>query len=590
VSLSRSRSSSEIRGYGEQFVFVVNLESWIVRSYPAALQDEHVCGVVAGYLFEDSAGSSQRSDVETFIAAYKADGAMLSAALLGQYAGVIVDRSARKACLVQDSFGIRQLFYGRRGDELIVASDLEYCVAIMGMGELDERYFAGQFATGTRPRGTTPYDAIKRLDFGTTLVVSSSGCIALQPWTPRTSSSHLDPTSSAAQLRLLTDQAVKLALPKQGRVVCELSGGLDSTTVLATALRFDPTVEALSIVRSSNQAGDDDRYSREVAFEFGTKRHEIDADLHPHFSVFPDRFAAEPGGETHVAIRQAYDALLVERGFDVVLTGDPGDIVFGYGGLAPVHLADALWRLRLPLAVKSAISWADDAQTGRPWTHLLFSHGLRPAWRHLRRQSLFALDSPKVPEWVSTDLLRRTGIASAVSTQCAPRVALPGEQYLWESLFTMASHVTDSSRLRSPADVRHPLFHRPLVEFMLQVGPEFRVSGGHDRVLQRSALADRLPDSVRKRVTKGSSQEAQERAVLANDDWYRTLTERSRLVERGWVEPRAWRQQVDRARLGLHGQRPNIDVAILTEYWLRANECYRPKPLPPLCAPRAASV
>ena len=545
-----------------------------------------ISGHLSGFESSNPAGMA----VDGFIKAYLDNGAGLSARLDGQYAGVIFDLTQRRVCLVQDVFGIRQLFYSQRGGELVVSSNLEYLVAYQGFGRLDERYFSEQFATGIRPRRTTPYAGICRLDFGTTLIVAASRREEIQPWRPSSGPRRkLTFADAGSRLRDLVDEAVQSMLPRQGGVMCELSGGLDSTTVLSTAIKFDPAVQALSLTRSSQNAGDDDRYSREVAACFGVRRHEIDADLFPHFSALPDRFAAEPGGETHVAVKRAYDDLLVRENIDVVLTGDPGDIVFGFGGLPAAHLADPLNRLRPVQAIRSARAWAAHADADRPWTHLFVNQALPLAWRHWRRRSLVGETRPDIPDWVSADLLKRTGVTSGPRAQAAPRVALAGQQYLWESIYTMAAQVTDCTRLSARTEVRHPLFHRPLVEFMIGLDPDFRHGEAGDRLLQRRALADRLPHFIQTRATKGSSQKAREKAMLSNETWYRSLTENSRLVDRGWVEPRLWRQQIERARLGLHGPRPNLDIAIMTEFWLRTIETHKPVPPPRLHAVDSAA-
>lgn len=568
---------------GGHFIIVIDLKTFKVKSSPRLRQVDGTGGLLSGHLSAIGTSDCDRLAVDRFIAAYVCDGAGLSSHLHGQYAGVIVDSTQRRVCLVQDSLGIRQLFHSQRGSELIVSSNLEYVVAYLGLGNLEERYFGEQFATGTRPLGTTPYAAIKRLDFGTTLSITAARQSEMKPWHPSSPPRRNVALADAVeQLRYHVDEAVRSMLPMRGRVLCELSGGLDSTTVLSTAVRFDPAVQALSIVRGSNIAGDDERFSSEVASIFGVRRHEIDADRLPHFSLFPDRFAAEPGGETHVAIIKAYNDLLVEESIDVVLTGDPGDVVFGYGGLPPVHLADPIVRFRPLRAIRAAQAWAAHADIDRPWTHFFKHHALGLAWRHWRRRSLVDEADSTAPDWVSRDLLRRVGVTDTRRAQAAPRVALPGQQYLWESVFGMAAQVTDCIRVSSPAEVRHPLFHRPLLEFMIGLNPDLRQDAVGDRVLQRHALADRLPQSVRTRVTKGSSQQAREKAQLANKAWYRALTENSRLVDRGWVEPSRWQQQIDRLRLGLHGPRPNIDIAIMTEFWLRSIETHRPLALPQL--------
>ena len=122
-------------------------------------------------------------------------------------------------------------------------------------------------------------------------------------------------------------------------------------------------------------------------------------------------------------------------------------------------------------------------------------------------------------------ITRGVGLTSSMGPQTAPRVREPGTQYLWECIYRMAAIDANSAfQLHLTADTRHPLFHRPLVEFMLSLDPSLRAWGRNDRILQRRALADRLPEAVRTRMTKGSDQQLREREQMKNETWQRMLT------------------------------------------------------------------
>ena len=82
----------------------------------------------------------------------------------------------------------------------------------------------------------------------------------------------------------------------------------------------------------------------------------------------------------------------------------------------------------------------------------------------------------------------------------------------------------------------HPLMHRPLVEFMLAVNPRYRYSPSSDRVLQRLALADRLPSFIIQRQGKGGPQEVNDRAFYTSAAWCEMLTDSPRLAALGWID------------------------------------------------------
>jgi asparagine synthase (glutamine-hydrolysing) len=522
-----------------------------------------------GFLDNDPADPEER-----LIARYRAEGASLSATLLGQYAAVIIDHSARLVLLIQDSLGLRTLYYARDGSVLTVGPLVETVGGLRGRHELDGGYFAQLLSDGFPPFRRSPYAGVSRLGLGETLVVGGDGVESVQPWRPGLQAGGGE---SAARLRVLLDEAVGAALPRAGRVLCELSGGLDSSSVIATARRRAPDLHALTLFSSSGRAGDDDPYAAEMVAQLGLPWHRIDMDRYPVLGAMPGAVAGEPGGERHVLVQGAYRAAVAAARAGVVLTGSGGDVVLGYGGLPPVHLADALAAYRPRAAIATARRWAEARGGVRPWSHYLWHFGAKPAWRHGRRQSLRLRDHQRPPRWMARDFAAHYGITPGAVAQPAPRVSAPGAQYLWESVYRMANTEACSAlQQHLPAATRHPLLHRPLVAFMLGLDYAERDGGGLDRVLQRAALADRLPLAIRARTTKGSSAELREATQLHDPGFLDLLTRDSRLVARGWAEPRLWAEQVARARFGVFDHLPEFDAAVMVELWLR-------RPVAPAC-------
>jgi hypothetical protein len=280
------------------------------------------------------------------------------------------------------------------------------------------------------------------------------------------------------------------------------------------------------------------------------------------------------------ALQGAYSRLLEREKIDVILTGEAGDVIFGFGEHRPAHLADPLLRGNLAAAIREARRWQAHAGGQRPWTHFFLHNSLRPAWQHLRRRSILTAASDPPPAWLHTSMLERFRDDPAHGRWIGPPMHSASAQYLWDSVYQMASITNSSFRDSLNADTRHPLFYRPLVEFLLSLPPDLRHGPDGDRVLQREALADRLPASVAARSTKGSAQPSREFSLLQNAAWLRCLTVDTRLEARGWVDPPQWREQVARAQFGVFNGLASFDAAMSTEVWLRATETLAP-PDPP---------
>jgi asparagine synthetase B (glutamine-hydrolysing) len=502
----------------------------------------------------------------SLVDAYCREGTGFSRNLLGQFAAILIDEDQRIVVLAQDSLGLRTLYYSLESGRLIVSTHLDAVARAGRRGEVDPSYFASYLVCGMLPWVRTPLLGVEKLALGATLVIDASGVRErLRPWRPsiRARSSPRRPEET---LRALLDEAVAAALPRTGRSACELSGGLDSTSVFATARRFDPDCAALTLFSAAGLIGDDEPYAAAVIAALGGPWLRLDMDDYPLFAASPDRAAAEPGDETRDLLRRAYGDVLAGAGIDVVLTGVGGDVVFGFGGLPPVHLADPVAAGAWRAAFADAASWARARDDSRPWTHLLITFGLRPAWRHFWRRGLLS-GAQRPPRWLEPEFAR-LGRAHGGDRQRTPRVAAPGRQYLWESVYRMAANeAASSARRRLPADTRHPLLHRPLVAFMLDQPWPQRDDGSQDRALQRRALSDRLPTVVAERSSKGGDQRLREasqaRSVI--DDW----APGSGLIERGWIDPGLWRAQVARAGFGVFDGLPTFDAAIASDLWLK---------------------
>lgn len=553
---------------GDRFVLQVDLKDFGIRGCAAARAGEDPLAALSGFVQDGGRPVTGDAAARCLLAAYGRDGLHLSARLLGQYAAVIIDRRAGRIVLVQDSLGLKTLYYATDRSGLTLSSDLRTVVALTGAADLDRKYFAAFLGTGHKPPFRTPYQGISRLGRGTTVWIERGSTRALRPWSP-----PFDPQGrrapSASDLRGLLDEAVRAMLPAEGAVLCDLSGGLDSTAVLLTARKFRPDVQALTLVGGG--AVDDERHAREIVDTLGLRWHTLDLEAHAPYSRQPAEPLAEPGDEDVFPLQAARLTKLQQENIAVSLTGHFGDALFGAaGGLLAYHLADPVSRGRLFRAIRVARSWRDGWYPERSWIHPFVQFGIKPAWRHWRGRSLEELRS--APEWLSSPLLREMDPTLDEELRTGPRVREAGKQYLWDLAFRSAEILSVDYRSVAGADVRHPLMSRPLVEAMLAIDSEGRFSSSGDRVLQRAALADRLPAAVLSRTTKGRFQEIYDRAFAANGDWLRMLTESPRLVALGWVDPEKWAQTVARARFGVVSRRRELDAAISTECWLRARE------------------
>jgi asparagine synthetase B (glutamine-hydrolysing) len=571
----------------QHFSLQVDLERLTVHAdRPLAKVDGCLVAWV-GHLAGDPPDTAMR-----LVQGYLQHGRNLTAHLLGQYAGILIDVSRRLVLLFQDSLGLRTIYYAVDGMRLTAGAELGALARLRGCREIEPGYFAALIAQGLPPHHLSPLQGVARLSIGSTIEFRGHSRETVQPWSPP--ASPAPPCADAPeQLRHLLDEAVAACLPQSGPVGCELSGGLDSTSVYAMLLRRRPDAHAITLISRAGLAGDDEGFARHAVESLGGSWQLLDIDDCPPALCGELRLSGEPGDDRLATRQTAYRKLLERHGIEVVLTGGGGDLLFGYRGIASPHLADFVYKGRLFAAIRHARLWCARQGGVRPWTHTMAHYGLHLARRHFLRQSLFGRDW-KPPAWFSARFAKRYGLYQAPPRQPVPRLGSPSQQYLWEGVYRIATLQASSGfRQHLPAQTRFPLFHRPLVEFMFGLDWSLRDSGVRgdlpgDRVLQRTALAGILPARIASRQTKASDQQARERGESAQPALFDLLTTDSRLVRHGWVEPVAWQETVQRARFGVYDKLSAFDAAVASELWLRNAE-RDPLAPPPVLYPVTAS-
>lgn len=514
--------------------------------------------------------------------AYQWWGTNLSRFVLGQYSATVVDFTDRAAIFIQDSLGIRQVFYQLSPDGITFASHLIDLVRLMRPAELDFEYFADALANAIPATSRTPYVGITRVIHGATVVWRSGQIRVAHPWAPSKVEEPPRMSDSEYEAELLTrlSDAVDHALLGTKSVWCELSGGLDSTSVLAVALRNGHSIDAFSFLSSDEGDGGDTFAAKEAAQALGVRWHTLDAADTPPFSGIPEDFRAEPGTEIYDARRVAYSNLLREHGVSVVLTGVGGDATFGGPDIAPHHLADAVTNRQFLLLWRTLRSWERSHPARRSMLFWFTQYALRSAVKHFSRSYLTAPDSSgRLPSWLGTDFSHRFRIRSRARAQRIPRHRLPGRQALWQEAYGRAGALGVGRLAEPDIEFRHPLMDRRLMEFMLAIPFEQRQLPDRDRDLQRRALRNVLPASTLHRHTKGTSQSTFDRGLRISAPWIRMLTGEPRIASIGFVDRTAWLAEVQRARFGLYESLPHFVMAATIECWLRRFEEGLPAPI-----------
>jgi len=130
-----------------------------------------------------------------------------------------------------------------------------------------------------------------------------------------------------------------------------------------------------------------------------------------------------------------------------------------------------------------------------------------------------------------------------------------------------------SSRLPAvPVDARFPYFYRPLVEFMLQLPWEHKISPWQDRIIQRRSLKGILPEAVRNRETKAHAAPVRTSALRDHWEQLRPYIEGEKLAAIGIVNAPEFRKACQRWRHGMReADAAFLPMALIAEAWLQSS-------------------
>jgi asparagine synthase (glutamine-hydrolysing) len=527
-------------------------------------------------LFADRA----TTDGQIFAAACARWGSDLPHHVLGEYCVVVFDRRGDKLLATHDALAVRPLFHTQDERGFICASHLGALMRRIGPRALDESWVHDYIAFGIPTRSQTVYRGVRALGIGRSLTLkvraitpllseTDSWCFGTRKQTVKAGSRELE-----ERFRFLLAEGIATAT--EGRTWAELSGGLDSSSVVCAAVQHGHLdLELVSIVYPLSKTADEREFMEELLRQHRLPWHTLDADAAPAFSMMPDRNLASP---TPTALNwrlfRQYELLMQQRGVRTVLTGVGGDNVLFGPPARPVHIADRLRTGRLSGITGELRAWQQADPAPRSLLHMFIEHGLKPLFRHTMRRSL-VVEKTEIDacSWLGEALRTGQNLDLRRPPGAQRRFRSVYEQFFYEQVWmtSIDAHLS-WNQLGTCFEHRAPILYRPLVEFMFSLPSAEQVRPGQDRILQRRALRGILPEQIRTRRTKRTSDEAILLGLRRSPEAYALLTERPHIVERGYVDPKAWKEAVSMARFGhVRGMRGFLAAASL-EFWLRQSK------------------
>lgn len=349
----------------------------------------------AGHVFRT------RSDTETLVHAYEAWGDDFVHHLNGQFAIALWDRRRRRLLLVRDRPGILPLFYARAGGRLLFASEIKALLPLLPPPRLDLVALDQIFTLWSPVSPRTPFEGIREVSPGHMLVIEHGRVHdrAYWDWTFPVNGDWL-PGSTEAQaeeLRGLLLEATRLRLRSDVPVGAYLSGGLDSSALVALMRSHQGTLLKTFSVGFEEASFDEGPYQQHMVERFSLDHHRRPCSNDDIASALPDTvFHTEtPMLRTAPVPMRLLSGLARRQDCKVVLTGEGADEVLGGYDIFKEAKIRHFWATQphsqwRTLLLHRLYPWLDDAgASGAAYLREYYGVGLEdpdaPLFSHLTR-------------------------------------------------------------------------------------------------------------------------------------------------------------------------------------------------------------
>jgi asparagine synthase (glutamine-hydrolysing) len=452
------------------------------------------------------------SDTEVLLRAYQQWDTELVHRLRGQFAFAVWDARKERLLLARDRFGEKPLYLCESGGSVFFASEVKALLKIPGIRpEVDLQAVRDYLAYRYVPAPRTLFAGVRKLMPATYATWQFGRRREVRYWSPPDRNprapAKIRAADAVAQFRAELEAAVKLQMVSDVPFGAFLSGGLDSSTVVALMSRHHPKVKTFS-VGFAEQRYSELPYAAQVAQQFGTEHHEIvvsQSDLMaklPSLVAYRDAPVAEPSDiPIYMLAREA------ARSVKMVLTGEGSDeLLGGY----PKHVMERYgWSYRtLPGFVRRGLV-APLAQA-LPYGFRRVKTALATAaiddWRERSVRWFGALDRLACDRLAAPLLNGAPVLDGRVPFDVAPgtsnlRRILYFDQTSWlpDNLLERGDRMTMAASI----EARVPFLDHRLAEFVSTLPDALRVRGLRTKWILREAGKELIPKRIRRRPKVG---------------------------------------------------------------------------------------
>jgi asparagine synthase (glutamine-hydrolysing) len=462
---------------------------------------------------------STASDTEVLVHLYEEHGERLVESLRGMFAFAIWDVRKQQLLLGRDRVGKKPLFVARRGTKVWFASEM---MALLQDPEIprvpDPKAIATYLALQYVPHPLTAFAGIEKVPPASTMTVNATEAKSRRYWALDYGDEDLRGTRGELEERLreLIWEATRIRLMSEVPLGAFLSGGIDSSAVVAAmAEQTSGPVKTFSI-GFSDRDFDELRFARMIAQRFSTDHHE--------FVVEPDALEIMPKLARHYgepfadpsAIPSFYLAEMTSRHVTVALNGDGGDESFagyrryitsnvmnhvdwlpiGFRRLAP-DLVRPLGEGKRSDGVRARVQRLARILAVEP--HARYAHWMSAFPPSLRGNVLQPEFLASTNGWLPEDVIGRVWRTSTARGTIDRMLDTDVNTYLTDDLLVKM----DIATMAYSVEGRSPFLDHHVMEFAAKLPPSLKLHRTSGKVMLKSALRGIVPDEILDRSKMG---------------------------------------------------------------------------------------
>jgi len=497
------------------------------------------------------------TDIELVACAYEAWGEDAPEKIIGDFALVVWDSRRRELFCARDAAGIRPLYYWADGATFMCASELHQLLENPGVPRSVNEGMLGEFLVrGYFNREETLFAEVAHLKAAHFIRVSACG-VARRRYFDLQPDARIrlanDDEYAACFLDLLR-KSVACRMRSDGPIVADLSGGLDSSTIVSIAAEHlagenvGTRFEALSLAHPDFRM-DENAYIDDVVSSTGVAARKLAASDPALDECIEQvrRYRDVPDVPNGAA--RGYGKYFAREGHPRVRLSGIGGDEWLWGSL--FIYADFIRAGRIGDLIRCFRSdqrlHRTDPECLSPFS-ILVGYGLRPLAPQMLRRARRAMRGRLAGWFPLTDgFARRVDLEDRLASptrRCESFAQSEMYRYFDETWARHPVWYTERWNASMGVEGRYPFYDRRLVEFLFAIPEEQRMRDGQVRYLHRQAMRGILPESVRTRTSKAEFSVTFESALdaMGGERLFHSLA----IVDNGWVSADAiagaWRR------------------------------------------------